>query len=65
MDLRGHLLEEKEAKVEAKKRALDEREKAVQRLRVRSSRQLQVALDLQKQWLEMKRKVRASTSTST
>ena len=64
-DLRDQLLEDKEAEVEARKRALDEREKAVQRLRVRSSRQLQVALDLQKQWLEMKRKVRASTSTST
>ena len=63
-DLRDQLLEDKEAEVEARKRALDEREKAVQRLRVRSSRKLQVALDLHKQWLEMKRNLQKTEALS-
>ena len=53
MNLRGQLLEDKEAELEAKKHALDEREKAVQRHRVRASKQLRVAIDLEdeEEWM--------------
>ena len=60
MDLRGQLLEEKEAGLQARKRALDEREQALQQQSVRASGQLRVVVDLRNQFLQLQRKVRAS-----